>query len=303
MNDDLIAGQITDTLYMLHPVLRRKGLTERIRDKGATTETEWTAKNEIGAQDTLGREQTMKIEKKQDNKADPEMMDECKNPTKSVFDNVETIAEIMGKAENMLGIALDKSLYYVKKEFLTISMRSIENAIVEFPSLKEHIKGIAMKDSEKGAYASTDFLRSTITLNTYYYHRNNHERYTDSLNEHLGSRWFAVPTVKGTMYHEIGHVLHRMYMEKLYPDSLRMQFSESNNIAEEIVAEAAEQVSRLPGYKGIREEEIREDLSGYARTRFKETVAEAVSDYLENGKKAKPISIKIVDKIREMVSQ
>ena len=108
----------------------------------------------------------------------------------------------------------------------------------------------------------------------------------------------------GIGVHEMGHILERALIGK--NKGHVEDWSSYNIYAENLVREAAANVQatpeskrRITNYEGkisfqkISIDQLRRQISNYAKTNYSEILAEAVCDYVTNGENARPLSKEI----------
>lgn len=97
-------------------------------------------------------------------------------------------------------------------------------------------------------------------------------------------------TLKSTIHHEMAHAVDRQYFEKNYKDKLKnseKQFSQGKT-SNKLISTASKD-SEFQKVASSSDYSLK-SISKYAATSGHEAVAEAVADYMANGKKAAPLS-------------
>lgn len=114
--------------------------------------------------------------------------------------------------------------------------------------------------------------------------------------------------VKGTIAHELGHVIAVHITNREYPNAYeRAKAYNKNLVATSIMGEAVRNVKKTEYGKGKSAQELRRGISLYAG-HYKggngnsEAMAEAVDDYVINGAKANPLSLETVKIIKRRLT-
>ena len=199
--------------------------------------------------------------------------------------------------------------------FLTESAENLDRLYTEFPQLKELNAKIASSDFTqndrvikqfKNAIALSDAKNADIWLNqsTFRQYATTKQKYSDRVADGMYPK---NTTVANTLIHELGHKLEYMIAKQIgVPDKDLNQHS----TAFVIVNKAYEKMRGR--YKDM--QSARNSISKYAGKNYtilehndlpayEETFAEAISDYISNGSKAKPFSKQIVFLAKGLLSK
>lgn len=92
--------------------------------------------------------------------------------------------------------------------------------------------------------------------------------------------------------HEMGHILERTLSKKKNDGDVFTQIAEWGNCrqAKNVVSEACKAAKKTVEGKGLKNAELIEQVSGYAKRNRSETLAECVGDYVANGESASILS-------------
>ena len=189
----------------------------------------------------------------------------------------------------------DQSLAKHDFESVRKAASEIEDILTEFPQAVDHsvnlLSGNLYNALGKNAYAGAS-LRGQIFMNDIFQDRQNLE---NSYQHDLRTHWHPEGTTADHIVtHEMGHLLERALIQKLNVSS--WQEAEEwvkHRQSSRIVSEACKIAKKTPEGKGLKNNQLIEQVSRYATKNRGETLAECVADYKANGANAKPLSVAV----------
>lgn len=231
-----------------------------------------------------------------------------------------TPKEIQVYYKNKYNISVDNSYFEHNNEpeFLIDSTKNFDKLYAEFPILKDANYKIISKDFDHEKLIPEEYKNTTalsksdykgeIWLNAWHFNRNEFPKIAEE---------FAIQTTKGkfpkntsiynVLVHELGHKVEIEIARSIGVSESELKY---NGIAELIVKQSYKD---MPAgmYKTI--QRARNSISKYSGTNYtasdgsriyayEETFAEAISDYITNGSKAQPFSLKIVENIKSIIN-
>ena len=246
------------------------------------------------------------------NKEQADLLNNKKTVKKSM-----TLKEIQNHYKDNYNINIHSSYFSdgCDPRFLTDSMESLDKLYAEFPQLKVINPKIMSKDFAndearfrrfKTATALSEKQTTNIYVNSAKFSGANYgaskQKYLDNVKE--GS-YPQNTTIANVLVHELGHKLEYIISKK---NGLSDDEISRNSLSLALVTRAYEKMRGQ--FKGM--QDARDSISGYAGKNYsilddgdlpayEETFAEAVSDYVSNGSKAKPFSKQIVTLIKTML--
>lgn len=193
------------------------------------------------------------------------------------------------------GIAVHSSADKVDFNVLRSVAGEIESIIKEFPQIAgPGIHELSGNESRPNAYASAT-LRGSLQLNPKLL--SDADTLNKSYSDDVSSKWHPAGTTSVNIAsHEMGHLLESALIfknitEPGYQGTMdRINAWNKNRFATKIVGEAARIVKKTESGKGLKNNQLVEQISRYATKNRSEALAEAVADYRANGNNAQPLS-------------
>lgn len=178
-------------------------------------------------------------------------------------------------------------------------VQGIEFVIQEFPQAAASFKSIGTA-SNGLMCAGYD---GSISFNPTYYETRQKALFNHGIGEGTTQSNFHPKgnNPLGSGSHESGHILEKALIDKASNgESLLGQLSWNDcTYAKSVVSDACKQAKKLPACKGMRNTELKGQISQYAKTNDSECLAEAVCDYTLNREEAAPLSRIIWDMLKK----
>ncbi|MCS6132647.1 hypothetical protein DWV13_13580 [Clostridium botulinum] len=180
---------------------------------------------------------------------------------------------------------------------------SMEKAFNEFPQLKGFVDELYTSKSGMMSCAPTDrsFSLTKISFNPTYYKDNKiKEVYLRDASSgfHPKETTYEISGV-----HELGHAVEAYLIKskRLKSDIENIMCWNDCTIAKHIVSEACKKAKKTEEGKGLKNAELKNNISGYALNDASECMAEAFADYFGNKDKASILSKEIMKIVKEMM--
>ncbi|WP_195539470.1 minor capsid protein [Eubacterium maltosivorans] len=208
--------------------------------------------------------------------------------------NSSALSRLVNYAEQKYGIK-NANLTGLDAKAVLGNFRTLNQLLKDYPQLDGYIKHMDL--SRSGAMAagpSKNFQRIKLTFNPdLFSDLSDFKKYCDdSVKQHFNPDGL---TPENIIAHEFGHMIEA-YLIKNNITGLHNRANAWRRcaIAEKIVRDAASQVT-----SGKPLDVLCMEISNYATTDFSETLAEAFLDYYANKKKAKELSLKIIEEVKK----
>lgn len=210
------------------------------------------------------------------------------------------LAELSQYMKSTHGIHLDPKTF-ANQDFENVKQAAgaIETIVREFPQAAANFHELRGANLKNGVMANASY-RGTIQLGDYYFKNRNFlmSRYANAEAHGFhpaGSNGDHVAT------HEAGHILERALIDKYVlsqGSGYYTQLQASNDwnkstYAGKVISEACRMAKKTPAGKGMKNDALISNVSGYAIRNRSEAMAECVADYVANGQKAKPLSVAV----------
>lgn len=213
------------------------------------------------------------------------LQDAGKTSTMKSKSNFSNFPEMKNYFKNDWNVSVDDAIG--KLDFMAIqkSSNGIVRVLEEFPQARNTLKTLGVNKS--GVMCAT--FDGGINFNPGYYDDIAHLK-----NMVQGNITGFHPKNTGlleTGSHEMGHILERALIEKnanTYLD--KITYWRDCTQAKQIVSEACKAAKKTAEGKGLKNAELIEQVSGYAKQDRSETLAECVGDYVANGENASILS-------------
>ena len=174
----------------------------------------------------------------------------------------------------------------------------IERILQEFPQAQRSFNLLRGRDLKHGEMANASYS-GNITLANHYFSKTA-DGLARTYDGSTSSGFHPAGTTKDYIaVHEAGHVLESALIHKAIPGSGywdRLDRSAAWNkctIASKVISEACRAAKKTPGGKGLKNDDLIRNVSGYATRNRSETLAECVADYAANGANAKALSVAV----------
>ena len=206
-----------------------------------------------------------------------------------------TFAEFETFLTQKYGIGVEAKLSKLNLKAVTESTAGVERVLKEFPVAKQYLKGLTVKSN---GLMSCSF-NGEISFHPVYY-----KTYPAAKAASSSVSGFH-PKNTGIFdngVHECAHLLEAALVKRnpLYVSDYQRKVAWSECVeARAVVTEALAKAKKTEGEKALQSVEYRRAISEYALKDESECMAEAVSDYLCNGKKAALLSKLIYDILKE----
>lgn len=200
--------------------------------------------------------------------------------------------------QKIYGFDIDDSVKALDYTTVQQSMTGIEKVINEFPQAKQTLAGIGT--SENGVMCAG--YNGKINFNPAYYTDGKPSVATCMIQGDTTGFHPKNTGVLETGSHEMGHLLERTLIEQSVNDG-KYPFGAFawNNCTEskEIISQACKTVKKTPEGKGLRNAQLKSQVSGYATKNDSECLAECVADYVANGDSASILSKEVWKMLKE----
>ena len=191
-------------------------------------------------------------------------------------------------------------------DFDTLKQTSVKmnDVFKEFPQIKGEVEFIS---ADKAGWMNTEFNGTSIGLNfnEVLYQpkaiKTLKENYADSIK----SRYHPQGTdVRSNGVHELGHVVEAWMIKKqAYNNVHALADWNDCETAQNILSRACRNAKKTPAGKGLKNYELRTQISRYALESQSETIAEAFADYFANGDKSAVLSKEIIKVIKSDIKE
>lgn len=212
-------------------------------------------------------------------------------------EDAQTFSELRSYMEGTYSMVIDQSVDLLDFESVKEGAQGIEYVIKEFPQAKTSFKGIG---TNKNGLMCAGY-DGVINFNPNYYKTRKMALYSHGIGEGIrpsgmhpnGNNCF------GSGAHEAGHILEKAIVDKINGGESplgEIQWIDMT-VTKAIVSDACKIAKKLPECRGMRNNELKNQISKYAGEKSNysasETLAEAVCDCALNGDKASPLSKEI----------
>lgn len=206
--------------------------------------------------------------------------------------NTAELSHLEDYANNQLGIH-KTNLIGLDAKALNGGFKQLNQLFKEYPQLKGYIGQLDIsRDGVMATGPSRTFNKVKFTFNPdlfsdvkaiedYYKNAVKQNFYPDGT------------TYDDVISHEFGHAIEAFLIRKRIPSKERIKAWLKCSVAKDIVTNAA---ASFPGIDIVK---LRSEISVYALDSFSETLGEAFSDYYANGPKAKRLSLKIIEEVKQ----
>ncbi|SDO76294.1 minor capsid protein [Clostridium gasigenes] len=207
--------------------------------------------------------------------------------------------------KNILEIKITNDVKSLDFEAVKETCVSMQDVFNEFPQIKGFVSELYTSKSGMMSCSpiNTALDMTKISFNPAYYKEQN--KIKNIYLKDVASGFHP----KGTTYeisgvHELGHAVEAYLIKGkgLDFDSQKIEYWNGCTIAKTIVSDACKNVKKLPEGKGIKNAELKNNISGYALSDASECMAEAFSDYFGNGDKASILSKEIIKIVKVMMA-
>lgn len=200
--------------------------------------------------------------------------------------------------QKVYGFDIDDSVKILDYTTVQQSMTGIEKVINEFPQAKQTLTGIGT--SKNGVMCAG--YNGKINFNPAYYADGKPSVATCMIQGNTTGFHPKNTGVLETGSHEMGHLLERTLIEQSVNDG-KYPFGAFawNDCTESkaIISQACKTVKKTPEGKGLRNAQLKSQVSGYATKNDSECLAECVADYVANGDGASILSKEVWKMLKE----
>lgn len=200
--------------------------------------------------------------------------------------------------QKVYGFDIDDSVNILDYTTVQQSMTGIEKVINEFPQAKQTLTGIGT--SKNGVMCAG--YNGKINFNPAYYADGKPSVATCMIQGNTTGFHPKNTGVLETGSHEMGHLLERTLIEQSVNDG-KYPFGAFawNDCTESkaIISQACKTVKKTPEGKGLRNAQLKSQVSGYATKNDSECLAECVADYVANGDGASILSKEVWKMLKE----
>lgn len=200
--------------------------------------------------------------------------------------------------QKVYGFDIDDSVKILDYTTVQQSMTGIEKVINEFPQAKQTLTGIGT--SKNGVMCAG--YNGKINFNPAYYADGKPSVATCMVQGNTTGFHPKNTGVLETGSHEMGHLLERTLIEQSVNDG-KYPFGAFawNDCTESkaIISQACKTVKKTPEGKGLRNVQLKSQVSGYATKNDSECLAECVADYVANGDGASILSKEVWKMLKE----
>lgn len=200
--------------------------------------------------------------------------------------------------QKVYGFDIDDSVKILDYTTVQQSMTGIEKVINEFPQAKQTLTGIGT--SKNGVMCAG--YNGKINFNPAYYADGKPSVATCMVQGDTTGFHPKNTGVLETGSHEMGHLLERTLIEKSVNDGKYPfgAFAWNDSIeSKAIISQACKTVKKTPEGKGLRNAQLKSQVSGYATKNDSECLAECVADYVANGDGASILSKEVWKMLKE----
>lgn len=182
-------------------------------------------------------------------------------------------------------ISIDSSVKVLDFDSVKEGLSGVAKVLDEFPQAQQSLNRISTK---KSGIMCAEYS-GTINFNPYYYNTR-----ATAVSASSSSSGFHPKgnNVISTGAHEAGHILEKALIDKSGATIGIIQWTDCT-YAKALVKDACKAAKKLPEGKGKLNSQLKNEISGYAKTDDSECVAEAVADYVLNGQNASILSKEI----------
>ena len=200
--------------------------------------------------------------------------------------------------QKIYGFDIDDSVKILDYTTVQQSMTGIEKVINEFPQAKQTLTGIGT--SKNGVMCAG--YNGKINFNPAYYADGKPSVATCMVQGDTTGFHPKNTGVLETGSHEMGHLLERTLIEKSVNDGKypfgAFAWNDSTE-SKAIISQACKTVKKTPEGKGLRNAQLKSQVSGYATKNDSECLAECVADYVANGDGASILSKEVWKMLKE----
>lgn len=200
--------------------------------------------------------------------------------------------------QKVYGFDIDDSVKILDYTTVQQSMTGIEKVINEFPQAKQTLTGIGT--SKNGVMCAG--YNGKINFNPAYYADGKPSVATCMVQGNTTGFHPKNTGVLETGSHEMGHLLERTLIEQSVNDG-KYPFGAFawNDCTESkaIISQACKTVKKTPEGKGLRNAQLKSQVSGYATKNDSECLAECVADYVANSDGASILSKEVWKMLKE----
>ena len=203
-------------------------------------------------------------------------------------------SELKQYMQDAHGIHVADGLQRCDFQSVRAAAQGMEDIMKEFPQAAAVMHELTDGEGRKGAYASASFY-GNVNLNPEKFR--NRYALEASYSSDLFSRFHPRGTTADSVpVHEAGHLLERALIEKhMGGQSAIFKIPEWNRstYAKSVISEACKLAKKTEAGKGLKNNELIQNVSRYATKNRSETLAECVADYHANRGNAQPLSIAV----------
>jgi hypothetical protein len=258
-----------------------KDYVNGVPSEGANEISLWTQEHGLGEE--IGGLKEDLTQKPDDDIISYKSVSECK-----------TFDEFRLYMKDRFNVSVDEQLRGLDVKAMTESAAGMEKVLSDFPELKNHFKGFLA--------TSEDCIMATAADGSIKYNSLVYKSYKNVLHE-LNRNSFLVKGINvfGAGAHEAGHLAEVALVNRIPSLSERATAWKTYAEARRIVGEACNLARKTAEGRGLSDEVLKKNISGYAGTIDPECLAEAVGDYYLHGTKAQILSKMIYKLLKEIL--
>lgn len=191
-------------------------------------------------------------------------------------------------------------------DFDTLKQTSVkmDEVFKEFPQIKGEVEYIS---SDKAGWMNTEFNGTSIGLhfNEVMYQPKSIKTLNENYVDSVKSRYHPQGTdVRSNGVHELGHVVEAWMIKKQSFNKYHaLEDWNDCETAQNILSRACRNAKKTPAGKGLKNYELRTQISRYALESQSETIAEAFADYFANGDNSAVLSKEIIKVIKSDIKE
>lgn len=202
-------------------------------------------------------------------------------------DNYSTFIEMQNYFKDNWNVNVDTTIGNLDFSAVQASSKGIVRILHEFPQAQGVLKNIGIK---KSGVMCADF-NGRINFNPDYY--DDIAKLKDMIQGNVAGFHPKNTGLLETGSHEMGHLLERALIDKSnfnQTDTAKIFSWNNSTEAKRVVFEACRAAKKTTEGKGLKNVELVEQVSRYAKKDRSETLAECVGDYIANGDNAAVLS-------------
>ena len=226
------------------------------------------------------------------------------------IDEIKSYNELEKYLNKNLGIkTITDEVKSLDIEAIKGTCKSMEKVYNDFPVLKNYLSKLYSSNSGIMSCGPVNNFKSVkISFNPKYYNKIDDiiKTYNDcTIVKDTGYTFHPRNTtydISGV--HELGHAIEAYLinnMPELKYDVQKSQYWNDCTIAKNIVSQACKNAKKLPEGKGLKNYNLKANISEYALSDASECMAEAFADYYGNGDKASILSKEIMKIVKGMI--